>query len=261
MTAAAQPLNEVRGLSNNYGGVTAIEDLSFSVMPGTIKAVIGPNGAGKTTLFNMLTGVDRPTRGEILLDGQPIHDLPPHRRVEFGMARTFQNLQIFDRMSVIENVMVGRHVRGRGGMATALLRLPRSRRDEKDVLAASHVALDAVGLAGRAGDPAAGLSFGERKLLEVARAMASEPRLLLLDEPAAGLATRDIARISDLILRLNGQGITVLLVEHNMRLVMGISGNILALNFGRKIAEGTGDEIRRDRGVIEAYFGSEDYDA
>ncbi|HVO15280.1 MAG TPA: ABC transporter ATP-binding protein [Alphaproteobacteria bacterium] len=261
MTAAAQPLIEVRGLSKNYGGVTAIEDLSFSVMPGMIKAVIGPNGAGKTTLFNMLTGVDRPSRGEILLDGKPIHDLPPHRRVEVGMARTFQNLQIFDRMSVIENVMVGRHVRGRGGMATALLRLPGARREEKDVLEASRAALDAVGLGNRADDPAAGLSFGERKLLEVARAMASEPRLLLLDEPAAGLAARDIARISDLILRLNGQGITVLLVEHNMRLVMGISGNILALNFGRKIAEGTGEEIRRDRGVIEAYFGSEDYDA
>jgi branched-chain amino acid transport system ATP-binding protein len=260
MTGLAQPLIEVRGLSKNFGGLAAIEDLSFTVAPGTIKAVIGPNGAGKTTLFNMLTGVARPTRGDILLDGRPIHQLAPHQRVALGMARTFQNLQIFDRMTVVENVMVGRHVRGRSGMATALLRLPAARREERDLLEASRAALAAVGLAGRAEHQAADLSFGERKLLEIARAMASEPRLLLLDEPAAGLAAGDIARISELIRRLNGQGITVLLVEHNMRLVMDISRNILVLNFGRKIAEGTGEAVRRDPGVIEAYFGREDED-
>jgi branched-chain amino acid transport system ATP-binding protein len=258
---AAVPLIEVRGLSKHFGGLTAIENLSFAIAPGTIKAVIGPNGAGKTTLFNMLSGIDRPSGGTILFDGRPIHALAPHRRVELGIARTFQNLQIFERMTVVENVMVGRHVRGRSGMAAALLRLPGSRREERAILDAARRALAAVGLEERADRPAADLSFGERKLLEIARAIASGPRLLLLDEPAAGLAQHDMARIVALIRRLNGEGITVLLVEHNMRLVMNISHNILVLNFGRKIAEGTGEAVRRDPEVIEAYFGREDDDA
>ncbi len=254
------PIVEVRRLSRQFGGLAAIDDLSFVVPRGAIKAVIGPNGAGKTTLFNVLSGVMAPSSGEIRLDGARIEGLAAHQRVKLGVARTFQNLQIFDRMTVLENVMVGRHVRGATGLVGAALKLPRARTEERAMRAAACEALATVGLSSRAGDLATSLSFGERKLLEVARALASEPRLLLLDEPAAGLGFADIARIGDLIGRLNARGVTVLLVEHNMRLVMNISHDILVLNFGRKIAEGTADAVRGNRDVIEAYLGQEDND-
>jgi branched-chain amino acid transport system ATP-binding protein len=248
-------LLQVDHLSCRFDGVTAVDDLSFGVSVGEIKAVIGPNGAGKSTLFNMIAGVTRPSAGQIRFDGERIDHLPTFRRAQRGIARTFQNLQIFREMSVLENVMVGRHMRGAAGVVQAVLHGPALRAEERAIAAAAMDLLDRFGLAGKARAQAGTLSFGQLKVLELARALACEPRLLLLDEPAAGLPRAEADRMGEIISGLNRAGMTVLLVEHNMRMVMSLSHDILVLNNGRRIAEGTADEVRRHREVLAAYLG------
>ncbi|GLI21767.1 branched-chain amino acid transport system ATP-binding protein [Xanthobacter flavus] len=254
-------LLEVEGLTCRFAGVTAVDDLSFRVKAGEIKAVIGPNGAGKSTLFNMIAGVTRPTDGAIKFDGARVDRLPTHARARRGIARTFQNLQIFREMSVLENVMVGRHLRGRATTLSALLHIPSVGAEERAMEATAMALLERFGLAAKAGLPAGSLAFGQMKVLELARALASEPRLLLLDEPAAGLPHAEADKMAETIRDLNRDGMTVLLVEHNMRMVMSLSHDILVLNNGRRIAEGTAEEVRCHPEVLSAYLGEEAVDA
>jgi branched-chain amino acid transport system ATP-binding protein len=260
MSETAATLLDVRGLACRFGGLQAITDLDFLVREGEIKAIIGPNGAGKTTLFNMISGVIPPSAGQVLLSGEPIDRLPPFRRARLGLSRTFQNLQIFKDMTVLENVMVGRHTQSHCGTVQAILRTSHSRSEERAIRDRASDLLGRLGLSGRADEPAASLSFGESKLLEIARALAAAPRLLLLDEPAAGVSHAAALRVGELIRDLNRDGLTVLLVEHNMGLVMDISHSILVLDHGRKIAEGPPAAVRNDPAVLAAYLG-EDEDA
>ena len=248
-------LLQVDGLACRFDGVTAVADLSFGVRAGEIKAVIGPNGAGKSTLFNMIAGVTRANAGEIRFDGARIDHLPTFQRARRGVARTFQNLQIFREMSVLENVMVARHMRSAAGVVQAMLHGPALRAEERAITAAAMDLLDRFGLADKSQSKAGTLSFGQLKVLELARALACEPRLLLLDEPAAGLPHAAADQMSGIISGLNRDGMTVLLVEHNMRMVMSLSHDILVLNNGRRITEGTADEVRRHPEVLAAYLG------
>jgi branched-chain amino acid transport system ATP-binding protein len=252
------PMLQVETLNCHFDGLRAVADLSFDVAAGEIKAVIGPNGAGKSTLFNMIAGVTRPTSGHIVFDGQRIDALPTFQRARLGIARTFQNLQIFREMTVLENVMVGRHLHGRAGAARAIVRDRAFRAEERAIEAAAHAMLERFGLADKAHVQAGALSFGQMKILELARALASEPRLLLLDEPAAGLPRADAEHMEGIITALNAQGVTVLLVEHNMRMVMALAHDILVLNNGIRIAEGAADEVRRHPDVLTAYLGTAD---
>lgn len=251
------PAIAVRELSVRFGGLAAISELHFDVAAGSIKAVIGPNGAGKTTLFNVISGIQAPADGRVLLDGDDLAGVPAHRRVERGLARTFQNLQIFQDMSVLENVMVGRHARSTSGVMAALLRSPASRREERRIAAEAMAVLTRLGLGARAHDPVTQLPFGDLKVLEIARALASEPRVLLLDEPMAGLPHGETGRLCEVIEAIAAGGVTVLLVEHNMGVVMRLAHEILVLNFGRWIAEGTPSEVRRHPDVIAAYLGAD----
>jgi len=252
-------LLDVDSVSRNFAGIIAVATLSFQVTEGEIKAVIGPNGAGKSTLFNMIAGVTPPSAGKIHFDGQRIDTLPTHKRAACGIARTFQNLQIFREMTVLENVMAGRHMSGSAGVIQTILRSRATRAEERAIVEASMDLLDRFGLADKAGERAGDLSFGQSKVLELARALACEPRLLLLDEPAAGLPHVEADRMAQIINDLNAQGMTVLLVEHNMRMVMSLSHDILVLNNGRRIAEGTAEEVSRHPDVLAAYLGeSED---
>lgn len=248
-------LLHARNLSRAFGGLQALQDVSLRVAPGEIVSVIGPNGAGKSTLFNLLTGVTRPDSGHIEFAGQRIEGLAPQRRVALGMARTFQNLQIFPDLSVLENVLVGRHTRTRSGFVHGLLGLPLARREREQDAAIGLALLEELGLASQAFKLAGSLSYGDAKLMEVARAMASEPRLLLLDEPMAGLPAEAVARVTNAIHALNARGVAVLLVEHNVRVVLALSRHVLVLNNGRTISEGPPDHVRHDPAVIEAYLG------
>ncbi|ROR32490.1 ABC transporter ATP-binding protein [Inmirania thermothiophila] len=250
-------LLRVEGLEKAFGGVMAVADLSFEVPEGSVYAVIGPNGAGKTTLFNMLSGVYTPTAGRIEFAGRRIDGLPPHRVARLGIARTFQNLQVFFNMTVLENVMVGCHLRGRTGLVAAALRLPRILREERQMRAWAEEALAFCGLEAYAGREAAALPYGILKRLEIARALAAQPRMLLMDEPAAGLNDTETLEMRGLIRRICERGVTVLLVEHNMGLVMEVSDTVLVLDYGRRLTEGSPEQVQNDPEVIAAYLGGE----
>jgi len=245
----------VSGLSKRFGGLQAVGDVSFSVGKGMIKSVIGPNGAGKTTLFNLITGTLPATSGKVCFNGRDILGRKPHQIAACGIARTFQNIKLFHGMTVLENVMVGRHIRSSGGFLASMLHLPWARREEKRIVDASMALLEQLGIAHLAESDATSLAFGQQRAVELARALALEPELLLLDEPAAGLNIYETAEVGRLISRIRDLGITVLLVEHDMSLVMDISDEIVVLCFGQKIAEDVPEQIQRNDEVIKVYLG------
>lgn len=254
--SAATELLRVEGLSKAFGGVHAVQDLSFTVRENSIHAVIGPNGAGKTTLFNLITGIYTPGRGEIRLRGRSIAGRPPHELARLGLSRTFQNLQICMNMTALENVMVGRHLHLDRSLLKAMLRWPGMVRGDRNCREQAAGLMAFVGLEGYLDAAADAMPYGALKRLEIARALAAEPRLLLLDEPAAGLNPRETAEIDDLIRKVAEAGVTVLLVEHDMKLVMTISHHILVLDYGKKLAEGSPAEVRANPDVIAAYLGA-----
>ncbi|MFA7381815.1 MAG: ABC transporter ATP-binding protein [Desulfurivibrionaceae bacterium] len=251
-------LLEVNNLSRRFGGLQALSDVSFSVRQGMIKAVIGPNGAGKTTLFNLISGTLPPSSGTIHFKGQAIHTLPPFRIARLGMARTYQNIKLYPGMTALENVMVGCHCRSRAGFLAGMLSLPWTQKEEKNIRGKCLDLLALLDIADLAEVEATSLAFGQQRAVEFARALAMEPELLLLDEPAAGLNIYETAEVARLISKINGQGITVLLVEHDMSLVMDISHEIVVLSFGEKIAEGDPASIQRNKEVIRIYLGEDD---
>ena len=251
-------LLELRNIGMTFGGLRAVDDLSFSVQQGHIVGLIGPNGAGKTTVFNMITGVYRPTDGDIFWQGTRITGTPPHRIARLGIRRTFQTIRLFPDMTVFENVRAGCHLRARQHWWQGLLGLPGQRREEVALTERTHDILRRLDLAQVADEPATSLPYGVQRRVELARTLAGEPRLVILDEPAAGLNDAESAALNDTIFAIRDSGITVLLVEHDMNVVMNVTDHIVVINFGRKIAEGNAEAIRTNPAVIEAYLGTED---
>ncbi|MFZ2225378.1 MAG: ABC transporter ATP-binding protein [Candidatus Deferrimicrobium sp.] len=251
-------LLSVRGISKRFGGLQAVNDLSFDIATGSIKALIGPNGAGKTTIFNLISGFLHPDSGEIVFGGAEIQALSSSEVAVLGMVRTFQHIRLFPKMTVLENIRVGRHVHSRAGFLAGMLNLPYTWGEERRIRERSFEIMEMLGIVDHAGAEAISLAYGQQRVVEIARALACDPKLLLLDEPAAGLNMRETNEMGRLISRIRGMGVTVLLVEHDMSLVMKISDEVVVVSYGEKIAEDRPLSIQKNREVIRVYLGDDE---
>ncbi|MGH8801657.1 MAG: ABC transporter ATP-binding protein [Casimicrobiaceae bacterium] len=256
-TRAGEPLLAAQGITKRFGGVVALGDISFTIYRGEIYGLIGPNGAGKTSLFNVLTGIYEPDGGQFFFNGQPLTGLKPNDVAKRGIARTFQNIRLFANLSALENVMVGRHVRTRANVIGAILRGARTRAEERAIEQRARELLAYVGIARRANDLAKHLAYGDQRRLEIARALATDPGLLALDEPAAGMNATETAGLRSLLESIRSDGTTILLIEHDKKLVMTVCDRVLVLDYGKKLAEGPAAEVQKNERVIAAYLGGD----